>query len=358
MFDSSADLKSFHDTHVRLTNDQRAEMRRRRDANRDRIIAGLAELGKPGLTERINQGGYAMRTMIQPPEGDEESRYDIDMGVVFSPEDTLAPRTTKGWVRDAIARKAPGLKYQPEAKPKCVRVVYADGYQCDFPVFRRSEEWGFFVYEIAINDEWVASDPKAINIWFEEVVAALSPPSVNGHQLRRIVRMIKSFAKVHAKRRRVKFPAGLVVSALAVECYQPVPDRDDEALYWTLHTLRQRSQYLPVMANGVQVSDERDIDRIGRLVEEANTVVNALGAVHEGDATATDARKAWKQVFRHSFFDEPVKALEQKSVLSAPPVLSSVVAGLDPAEKARRAEAAVRSTQERSLGTQPWASED
>ena len=82
MYDFSADLKSFHDLHVRLSNPQQADMRRRRNANRDRIIAGLAELGKPAMIERINQGGYAMRTMTQPPEGDEESRYDIDMGVV------------------------------------------------------------------------------------------------------------------------------------------------------------------------------------------------------------------------------------------------------------------------------------
>lgn len=248
------------------------------------------------------------------------------------------------------------FKNTPAAKPKCVRVIYANGYQCDFPVFRRREEWGSFVYEIAINDEWVASDPKAINAWFEEIVAALNPASDNGHQLRRIVRMIKFFAKVHARRRRVKFPAGLVATALAVECYHPVPDRDDEALYWTLNTLSKRLDSLPVMANGVQVSEERDIDRIARLVEEAKAAINTLGILHEADASETDARKAWKQVFRHSFFNEPSKALEQKSALATPTLLSSVVAGLDPAEKVRRAEAAVRWTQERNLGTQPWAS--
>lgn len=84
-------------------------MTRRRDLNCDRIVAGLAEMGKPTLVETINQGGNAMKTMTHPPEGNEDSQYDIDMGVVFNADDTLTPHTTKGWVRDAIARKATNL---------------------------------------------------------------------------------------------------------------------------------------------------------------------------------------------------------------------------------------------------------
>ena len=48
--------------------------------------------------------------MTQPPENDEESRYDIDLGVVFEEDDAAGPRTTRDWVRDAIARKATNLK--------------------------------------------------------------------------------------------------------------------------------------------------------------------------------------------------------------------------------------------------------
>ena len=125
-------------------------MRAKRETNVKRIEDGLEELGKPAFVETIPQGGYKQKSMTQPPEADQESRYDIDLGVVFDEEDTKTPRTTKGWVKDAIARKAKGvMKSEPEAKPKCVRVVYADGYQCDFAVIRRLWTGADYVYELA-----------------------------------------------------------------------------------------------------------------------------------------------------------------------------------------------------------------
>src|SRR5690606_31751012 len=110
---------------------------------------------------------YAQKTMVQPPEADQESRYDIDLGMVFDEAEAAAPRTTRGWVRDAIARKASNLKNEPLIKKKCVRVIYADGYQCDFPVFRRRWTGTRWAYELSDGDEWVSSDPAAINKWID-----------------------------------------------------------------------------------------------------------------------------------------------------------------------------------------------
>src|SRR5690554_5110767 len=137
MYDFSKEIFKFHDQHITLTRGQQNDMRSRREANLKRIKAGLEELGKPSVAETINQGGYAQKTMTQPPEANEDSRYDIDMGVVFDKDDSVGPKSTRRWVRDAIARKAVNMKNDPELKKKCVRVVYANGYQCDFPVFRR-----------------------------------------------------------------------------------------------------------------------------------------------------------------------------------------------------------------------------
>lgn len=352
MYDFSRQLQAFHDEHVRLTEAQRKDIRRRRDANRDRIIGGLEGLEKPAPVEWINQGGYAMKTMTQSPENDVESLYDIDMGVVFDTEDAKGPRTTKGWVRDAIAKRATNLKNVPEAKPKCVRVVYADGYQCDFPVFRRLGDGS---YEIAVSDDWITSDPQAVNRWFEEQVERLSPDEDGAYQLRRIVRFVKYIAKTHARRRRTKFPAGLIATALAVECYSPAAGRDDIALYETLSRLSIRSASASVMANGIVISDDKDVDRIKRLVEQANDAVEELGALFGGDATEDDARRAWGTVFRHSFFDVDTS----KASLSAPSILgrvpaSTLAAALTGEEAERRAAAAVRAIERRDGGNKPW----
>lgn len=324
MFDASALIKRFHDSHVTLTQGQSQDMHKRRDANLDRVSTGLKEMEKPGVVETINQGGNAMRTMTQPAEGDEESCYDIDVGIVFEKDVTKTPFTTKTWVRDAIALKGQKFKTEPVVKKKCVRVVYEDGYQVDLPVLRRTSNGSTDSYEIALGEEWTASDPKAINKWFEERVQALSPDSDGTYQARRIVRFIKYFSKVHAARTGLRYPAGLAATALAIECYQPVKDRDDEAVYLTLKSLRDRWEQSPVMANGAVISC--DTDRIKRLSEAAGEAVKALASLVDEESETTDemARKAWKRVFSHSFFDgeAAVKAMDAARGIAAPAIVT------------------------------------
>ena len=367
MYDFSAQISKFHQDHVRLSNDQRADMRRRRETNLDRIEKGLEELDKPSFAETINQGGYAQKTMTQPPENDQDSRYDIDLGVVFEADDVAGPRTTRNWVRDAIARKATNMKNDPETKQKCVRVVYADGYQCDFPVFKRHWTEVGWKYELSAGDEWIASDPASMNKWIETTVSAKSPETLGSYQLRRIMRLGKFYSKTHASRLNRKFPGGLVASALFIEAYVAIEGRDDEAFRETLRTISYRSKHTPVYANGQQVSDDKDTDRIQRLIDQAKASVEELDKLDADDATASDARKAWKKVFRHSFFDETKSAansasapLEKKNALgaasglAAPFIASQAAAALSEGEKSSRLAEAVASRQSSGAGSKPW----
>lgn len=349
MYDFSKQIDKFHDQHVTLTRPLQKEMRERRDRNRDRIESGLEKLGKPSpANDWINQGGYAQQTMTQPPEGDEDSRYDIDMGVVFEADDAKTPETTKGWVRDAIAEKATNLKNDPEAKPKCVRVVYANGYQCDFPVFKRTASGSGYTYQLASGREWIDSDPRSMNVWIDRQIADKSPQDSGTNQLRRVIRFIKYFAKAHAYRKSRKFPGGLVATALAIECYVAVKDRDDEAIYETLGRLSRRSEHQVVVANGTVISDQKDVERIKRLIDAAGEAADVLRPLARDDEGLTDkdARKAWKKVFRHSFFDEA----EKKAAAAA-----AAVTILSSEEKLRRAEAAATEIRESGRGARPWS---
>jgi len=346
MFDTSSLFKAFHDSHIALTQPQSQDMQKRRDTNLDRVTGGLKELEKPSVAETINQGGNAMRTMTQAPEGD-ESCYDIDVGVVFESDDAKTPTTTKGWVRDAIALKGKNFKTEPFVKKKCVRVIYDDGYQVDLPVLRRTANGNAYTYEIALGDEWTASDPKAMNKWFDERVETLSPDSGGGYQLRRITRAVKYFAKLRAARTGLKFPAGLVATALAVECYVPAKGRDDEAFYRTLEKLRDRWEHSPVLANGTVISGEGDPARIKRLRDAAKDAVESLAPLidEEGEMTEDRARKRWKRVFSHSFFDTDTA---QKSLSVAAP---AIIRNLAQEERLARATAKVAEVPQQ---TQPW----
>lgn len=365
MYDFSKQISAFHKEHVRLSNPQKADMKQRREANLDRVRNGLEELEKPTCRETINQGGYAQKTMTQPPEADQESRYDIDLGIVFDEDDAKGPRTTRDWVRQAIACKATQMKNDPETKKKCVRVIYADGYQCDFPVFRRQSTDDCWNYELSSGDEWVSSDPAAMNRWIDQEVAQESPEDSGSYQLRRIIRMGKFFAKTHSKRTRRSFPGGLVATAIFIEAYTADNGRDDRSFRETLRKISYRSKDSPVFANGVEVSDGKDTDRIERLIEQAKISVEDLDDLNRDDADDSDARKAWKKTFRHSFFDEQTQksghsesSFETKSAfaagLAAPFVASEAAAALTAAEKAERMESAVQSRQSSGEGGKPW----
>ncbi|MES1934139.1 hypothetical protein T35B1_16101 [Salinisphaera shabanensis T35B1] len=328
-------------------------MHRRRERNLDRINRGLDETNKPAFSETINQGGYAQRTMTQPPERDQDSRYDIDLGIVFEHDNAAGPRTTRNWVRDAIDRKATTLKNEPQTKKKCVRVVYATGYQCDFPVFRRRWSDSGWKYEISSGDEWIGSDPAAMNRWIEATVAANSPESSGSYQLRRIIRLGKFFSKTHSNRLSRKFPGGLVATALFIEAYVSIDGRDDQAFRETLRILSNRSKYAPVYADGIEVSDDKDADRIERLIRQAKESVRELEKLDVGNPTVADANKIWKTVFRHSFFDQETNDNANRN--SAAFVASQAATALSDSEKQSRMDAAVSARRESGGGGRPWS---
>jgi hypothetical protein len=60
-----------------------------------------------------------------------------------------------------------------------------------------------------------------------------------------------------------------------------------------------------VFADWVQVSGDRDILRIRRLINAAATAVEHLRPLFEGSEShdENDAKRIWKKVFRHSDFD-------------------------------------------------------
>lgn len=351
MYNFHKQIQSFLKEHVSLTADQQKDMANRRERNLKRIDDGLSELNKPSLVAKQSQGGYAMKTMVQSPENDTETRYDIDEGVIFSSDEVLTPRTTKRWVCEALKLKGKNFKTDPYIKPKCVRVEYVSGYQCDFPVFRRSFSGNSWKFELAAGDEWLESDPKAMNDWFEKQVSALSPSGDTSLQLRRIVKLGKYFSKVEAHRKKVSYPGGLVVTSLIVDCYVPVEGRDDESFYETLVRISQRSEYSPVYADGKQISDDKDIDRIKRLVGSAEAAKEALAPAFSEDAEDKSVRKAWKQVFRHSYFEEKEEAQkvsETAAYASAGPAFISRRSFED------RLEQKADQMRQDGLGQKPW----
>jgi len=159
---------------------------------------------------------------------------------------------------------------------------------------------------------------------------------------------MKYFAKTWQHTTGLRYPTGLLLTALTVECFQPVLGRDDEAFFKTLRAIGNRSHLLPVYADGVQISRNKDAARLNRLKEKAAALADELAdlADNPSDHDDASARKLWKKVFRHSYFDPKEEAAKASSTAVAKGAF-----GLAPAVFTERAASAVDST---STASKPW----
>jgi hypothetical protein len=159
---------------------------------------------------------------------------------------------------------------------------------------------------------------------------------------------MKFFGKTWEYATSCRFPTGLLMTALTVECFKPVLGRDDEAFYKTLKAIGARSHVLPVYADGVQISRDKDEARLKRLQEKAAALADELADLENKPSDHDDesARKIWKKVFRHSFF-APV---ETKSAAKA----TAAIIGISASEQMARAKSAATALQSAGLASKPW----
>lgn len=323
-YNLSAEVLTFHDQYVRLDEAAVERLRIVRDTNLGRIRLGLDDLDKPRFKSWRNQGGFAMKTVVNDPAG--ESNHDLDAALIFDKDDlpssALAARQR---VRDALLKRASNFLEEPEARTNAVTVWYADGYHLDFAIYRRSRDsFGNDKYEHASTD-WVARDPDEVTAWFETAVEEESPtadqfgnaPKVRLHQLRRIVRLVKWFCR---SRSSWNLPGGMIASTLVVECYRPDRDRDDVALYNTLAAMQARLRgscrvYHPKGDGRELTGKEQHLTEVEMLKDKLDKNMPKLASIFEPGCTREQARSAWDWIFNHAFWAD--KEVVEESVALA-----------------------------------------
>jgi hypothetical protein len=322
MYDMSAELKFFYDNHVRLGTELRKQLANYRELNITRLKNGLDDLATktgrphPHPYDCKNQGGYAMHTLNEDPNGDND--YDIDIALIFDkddiPEDPLKARQR---VRDALCKRCTNFTKEPESRTNAVTIWYAEGYHIDFAIYRTYiDNFGIKRIEHA-STEWKRRDPMEINNWFTERVATLSPkgnsnlgyyPKVaDGQQMRRIVRFLKWFCR---SRTSWSLPGGMIVSALVAEpgIYRANSDRDDLALYDTMVALGERLKGSCKVYNPVDNSQELTgktevLNQVTRLRDNLDTAISKLNILFDqSNCTREKAYSAWGWVFNHEFW--------------------------------------------------------
>lgn len=324
MYNCANDLLAYHDDRVTLPQAERTNMRERRDANRERLKKGLKDKGKPTPREFASQGSYAMKTMTQHPAKD----YDIDDGVYFDKAVLVGERgaemtalQARQMVRNALDDGS--FKTPPEVRKNCVRVYYFAGYCVDVPVYRRVTTKDIFGnesyhHELASSD-WKRSDARDVSKWFEDENTKQSPDTVNGRQLRRVVREIKKYARSRESWSS-QILSGFAITKLVTECFRGDIWREDRALYDTMKAIRDRLSWNLVVEHPVTpnetITNGTDDPRARFLRARLTDAIDMLAPLFEHDCTRTKALKCWDKVYSTTFFsDRDESKSEKKSAL-------------------------------------------
>lgn len=324
MYNCANDVLAYHDSEVTLPQAERTNMRGRRDANRERLKKGLKDKGKPAPREFASQGSYAMKTMTQNPAKD----YDIDDGVYFDKAVLIGERgaemtalQTRQMVRDALDDGS--FKTPPEVHKNCVRVFYLAGYCVDLPVYRRVTTKDIFGnesyhHELASSD-WKRSDARDVSKWFEDENTKQSEDTVNGRQLRRLVREIKKYARSRESWSS-QILSGFGITKLVTECFKGDIWREDRALYDTMKAIRDRLNWNLVIEHPITpnetITNGTDDPRARFLRARLTDAIDTLDPLFEHDCTRTKALKCWDKAYATTFFsDRDESKSEKKSAL-------------------------------------------
>ncbi len=217
------DLFCEFDDNIKLTKSKEDSLRKSRNALRKEIKSWFS-YKKKNQPKFCGQGSFAMRTTVNPIDGNE---YDIDDGVYLQgysdddPDEYPAPFTVHTWIKSAVE----GHTNKTIDKDTCVRVVYADDHHIDYPIYIYNN-WEEVPYLAHKNKGWTKSDPKALTDWFRDKVKD------NGEQLRRIVRYIKAWKDYSGIPLK-----GIEITVLAAENIDVYEGRDEKGLYTTVNEI-------------------------------------------------------------------------------------------------------------------------
>jgi len=346
VYDCSVTMVKFHNDEVTLPGSERTKMREHRDANRKRLKAGLTAQNKPQPTDLLSQGSYAMKTMTQHPD----NKYDIDDGVYFERSSLVGTRGTelgaleaRQMVRDAVDDGR--FKTKPEVRPNCVRILYDAGYHVDLPIYRKVTEPAVFgqpkaYFELA-SVEWKRSDARDVTAWFEAENTKRSLDQENDGQLRRICRLMKKFARSRPSW-SAQITSGFAITVLVAECYRGSATRDDQALYDTMVSVRDRLNGNLVVKHpvtpGDTITEGTEDPKAQVLREKLTEAIESLKPLHEMRCSASAAFQAWDKVFNTDYFSRSGPSSSdsgggERNVLTGGMIRSSAESGRSPVRK-------------------------
>ena len=273
---------------ISVTNTQRTNLQRGRDAVKERIEQYFLNELRVSEPKFCLQGSYALKTMVRPLDQED---YDLDDGVYLQHTDDdiskPTPLTVSSWIVEAVKKHT---KKKTINKKNCVRVIYADGYHIDLPVYREVKE-KFYLGTLEGN-KWILNDAKAFNDWFYRQLEKTE-------QMRSCIKYLKAWKDFNSSDLK-----GIHLTVLVGLNHTSFKDRDDLSIVETVQRIidyikQNRAIYNPVDESENLIKDWTDT--------KIDTTINSLEIFHDEAAKALsadnkqDASKIWRGIFGDRF---------------------------------------------------------
>ncbi|MEO1390931.1 MAG: cyclic GMP-AMP synthase DncV-like nucleotidyltransferase [Cyanobacteria bacterium J06634_6] len=282
MADLHKSFLDFNDT-ISLSSSHKKTLRKSRNAVRDRIRKYFREESK-GYTPKFHgQGSFMMNVIIEPLDGE----FDIDDGIYLQvdSEPSEAVSTFHTWVLNAVKGHT---KETPIDKNPCVRLVYADEYHIDLPLYYIKKSGPpYLAYK---TKGWIESDPREFIDWFNK-------RADSDGQLKRLVRYLKAWKDY----RKGELPCGLIFCILAAQ-YAAFDDRDDVALCKTLKNIhsvlhQNFACYRPTTPYGEDLLDNYSETNKKYFLDRLTGFIKSAEKAIDEDTLSPKSCKLWQRHF-------------------------------------------------------------
>lgn len=309
-------------TRISLTPEQLEDAREKKDK--------LLELIKPELSSSLEvpvkhwlQGSYKNHTLIRPiQKGDE---FDIDVGIYVlcnAEDEGLSALDVKQLNRSVLEWY---VSNRPEAKVgenkmSCERLIYPSSFHIDIPIYYYDSETE--ICKLATQtDEWIDSDPKAIQDWFNQKVSSLTPKSLA--QLRRIIKYLKVWTAIKGKKDNIRIPS-IAITVLVTYLYVEADDDDDGFIQTAVGVMNYiiSNDTLDNPCNGADLFGFKD-NEYQQIKNRAEALKKSCEFIKESE-DSLQQYVLWSATFEHMFpsfverFDE-VSKKTNLPVITVPP---------------------------------------
>lgn len=274
---------------ITISSEQRNNLQRGRNAIKQKIENYFSEELEVKTPEFYLQGSYALKTMVVPLNPRDE--YDLDDGVYLQHTGNdlsdPTPEKASNWIIEAVKNHT---KKKPQNLKNCVRVIYAEGYHIDLPVYREIK--GQYYLGTLDGNEWIPSDARAFNDWFYTRLEKTE-------QMRSCIKYLKAWKNFKGCELK-----GIHITVLAGLNHVAVKDRDDKSLTETLEKIINYLKEERCITNPVDESEnlieDWDPDKIDEAIEALEGFYEQAVYAIRTDKT-DEAVKTWRKAFGNRF---------------------------------------------------------